>query len=78
MEKKEGKNDMDQNKRRKRAQAFFMVAIVLVFWNLMDHMSSEDKTVVWNGGGEQKGILLSGTSPADVGNKRISGGEFWR
>ena len=46
MEKKEGKNDMDQNKRRKRAQAFFMVAIVLVFWNLMDHMSSEDKTVV--------------------------------
>ena len=33
---------MDQNKRRKRAQAFFMVAIVLVFWNLMDHMSSED------------------------------------
>ena len=37
---------MDQNKRRKRAQAFFLVAIVLVFWNLMDHMSSRDKTIV--------------------------------
>lgn len=44
-EKKEEKK-MDQNKRRKRAQAFFLVAIVLVFWNLMEGLGGQNKITV--------------------------------